>query len=92
MARRREKQPLEFPSAGSAFKRPQGAFAAALIDQCGLKGKTVGAAQVSTKHAGFIINRGGATCQDVLRLIELVQNQVLEKTGYQLEPEIRFAE
>lgn len=89
-SRRQEKQPLEFPSAGSAFKRPEGAFAAALIDQCGLKGLTVGGAQVSEKHAGFIVNRGGATCADVLELIARVQRAVKEKTGFALEPEIRI--
>ena len=89
-ARRREKQPLEYPSAGSAFKRPEGHFAAALIDQCGLKGLTVGGAQVSEKHAGFIINRGGATCADVLALMEQVRERVLGETGVELEPEIKY--
>jgi len=90
MERRREKQPLEFPSAGSAFKRPEGYFAAALIEQCGLKGLTVGGAQVSEKHAGFIINRGGATCADVLRLMEQVRETVLRQAGITLEPEIKI--
>ena len=88
-ARRREKQPLEYPSAGSTFKRPEGCFAAALIEECGLKGKTVGGAQVSEKHAGFVINRGGATCADVLRLTGLVREEVLRQTGVELELEVR---
>mgnify|MGYP000929981979 FL=1 len=75
-ARRKEKQPLEYPSAGSMFKRPEGYFAAALIDQCGLKGFAVGGAQVSEKHAGFVVNRGGATCADVLELVRQVQTRV----------------
>ena len=89
MARRREKQPLEYPSAGSTFKRPEGHFAAALIDQCGLKGLTVGGAQVSEKHAGFIVNRGGATCADILGLIDQVRERVLRETGVKLELEVR---
>lgn len=86
---RRQKQPLEYPSAGSTFKRPQGAFAAQLIDECGLKGFTVGGAQVSEKHAGFVINTGKATCADVLELTRQVQECVKEKTGYLLELEVR---
>lgn len=86
---RRQKQPLEYPSAGSTFKRPQGAFAAQLIDKCGLKGFTVGGAQVSEKHAGFVINTGKATCADVLELTRQVQECVKEKTGYLLELEVR---
>ena len=86
---RRQKQPLEYPSAGSTFKRPQGAFAAQLIDQCGLKGFTVGGAQVSKKHAGFVINTGKATCADVLELTRQVRECVQEKTGYLLELEVR---
>lgn len=86
--RRRTKQPLEYPSAGSVFKRPPGAFAGTLIEQCGLKGKTVGGAQVSKKHAGFIINVGGATCRDVTELVRLVQDTVKTQTGYTLECEI----
>ena len=86
---RRQKQPLEYPSAGSTFKRPQGAFAAQLIDQCGLKGFTVGGAQVSEKHAGFVINTGKATCADVLELTRQVRECVQEKTGYLLELEVR---
>lgn len=90
MARRKEKQPLEYPSAGSAFKRPEGMFAAALIDRCGLKGLRVGGAQVSEKHAGFIINSGGATCRDILGLMDLVRARVLRETGVELEAEIRY--
>ena len=88
--RRREKQPLEFPSAGSTFKRPPGHFAAALIDRCGLKGLTVGGAQVSEKHAGFVINKGGAACADILALMKEVQRRVYEQTGVQLEPEVKL--
>lgn len=87
--KRRDKQPLEYPSAGSTFKRPVGGFAAALIDQCGLKGFTVGGAQVSPKHAGFVVNVGGATCQDVLSLTDRIHEIVLEKTGISLELEIK---
>lgn len=87
---RREKQPLEYPSAGSTFKRPAGAYAAALIDGCGLKGYTVGGAQVSEKHAGFVVNRGGATCEDVLRVMEHVRDTVWNETGFLLEPEVRI--
>ena len=86
---RRQKQPLEYPSAGSTFKRPQGAFAAQLIDECGLKGFTVGGAQVSEKHAGVVINTGKATCADVLELTRQVRECVQEKTGYLLELEVR---
>ena len=88
-ARRKEKQPLEYPSAGSMFKRPEGYFAAALIDQCGLKGFAVGGAQVSEKHAGFVVNRGGATCADVLELVRQVQARVQEQTGVALEMEVK---
>lgn len=88
-AKRREKQPLEYPSAGSMFKRPPGHFAAALIDQCGLKGLTVGGAQVSEKHAGFVVNRGGATCGDVLALVDQVKEEVLRQTGVELEMEVK---
>lgn len=87
--RRRHKQPLDLPSAGSTFKRPQGYFAAALIDECGLKGVSIGGAQVSKKHAGFLVNTGGATCSDVLRLAELVRETVLRETGVELELEMR---
>ena len=89
MARRKEKQPLEYPSAGSVFKRPEGAFAGALIEQCGLKGRTVGGAQVSEKHAGFIVNIGGATARDVNELVRIIQQEVAEKTGYRLECELK---
>lgn len=88
-ARRREKQPLEYPSAGSTFKRPVGGYAAALIDRCGLKGLTVGGAQVSEKHAGFVINRGGATCADVLALTREIHDRVLAETGISLELEVK---
>ena len=87
--KRREKQPLEYPSAGSMFKRPPGHFAAALIDQCGLKGLTVGGAQVSEKHAGFVVNRGGATCSHVLELVRQVKERVLAETGVELEMEVK---
>lgn len=90
MEKRRAGQPLEYPSAGSTFKRPEGHYAGTLIQQCGLKGLTVGGAQVSEKHAGFIINRGGATCADVMELIREVQRRVLEETGVRLEPEVRI--
>ena len=89
MQRRKSKQPVELPSAGSVFKRPEGHFAGALIEQCGLKGCTVGGACVSEKHAGFIVNRGGATCADVEKLIEHIQNTVFRETGVLLEPEVR---
>lgn len=89
MNRRREKQPYDMPSAGSVFKRPEGYFAGTLIEQCGLKGKTVGGAQVSPKHAGFIVNTGGATCRDVQELIAMIQERVLRETGVQLECEVR---
>lgn len=88
-ARRREKQPLAYPSAGSTFKRPQGHFAGALIEQAGLKGKRIGGAEVSTLHAGFIINAGGATSEDVYALIKLVQEEVLKQNGVKLELEVR---
>ncbi|MBR5542790.1 MAG: UDP-N-acetylmuramate dehydrogenase [Oscillospiraceae bacterium] len=88
--RRRTKQPLEFPSAGSTFKRPEGHFAAALIDECGLKGFSVGGAQVSEKHAGFIINKSNATADDVLRVIEHVKSTVLKTYGITLECEVCF--
>ena len=90
LEKRSASQPLHLPSAGSAFKRPQGAFAAALIDQAGLKGLSVGGAQVSEKHAGFIVNTGDATAEDVKALLALVQEQVCRHSGYRLEPEIRI--
>lgn len=87
LTRRKQKQPLEFPSAGSVFKRPEGAYASELIDRAGLKGSRVGGAQVSEKHAGFIVNVGDATCQDVLDLVELCRRTVRERFGYELELE-----
>lgn len=90
MSRRREKQPLEFPSAGSTFKRPDGDYASRLVDACGLKGFSVGGAQVSEKHAGFIINKGNATCDDVLKLIEAVSERVYKETGIILEREVEL--
>ena len=86
--RRRDKQPLDLPSAGSAFKRPEGYYAAALIDEVGLKGYTVGGAQVSEKHAGFVVNRGGATSHDVYELLMHVRSTVYREKGVELEPEI----
>ena len=92
IGRRREKQPIEYPSAGSTFKRPSGHFAGALIDQCGLRGTSVGGARVSEKHAGFVINTGGATCADVLALCRQCREKVLAETGVELEMEIRVTE
>lgn len=89
ISRRRAKQPLEYPSAGSTFKRPEGYFAGALIEGCCLKGKSVGGAQVSEKHAGFVINKGGATCKDVLDLCRLCSDTVEKEKGVKLEMEIR---
>ena len=89
-AMRREKQPLAWPSAGSFFKRPKGYFAGALIEQAGLKGLTVGGAQVSEKHAGFLINLGGATSSDFIALKEEVQRRVMDRFGVMLEPEVRI--
>ena len=89
-AKRSASQPLDLPSAGSAFKRPVGGYAAALIDQTGLKGFNVGGAGISTKHAGFAVNLGGATAEDVKSLLKQVSDSVLEKTGIRLEPEIRI--
>lgn len=88
--KRRNSQPLDMPSAGSAFKRPVGGYAAALIDQCGLKGYTVGGAQISEKHAGFAVNTGGATYDDVVELLDHVRREVYKQTGVTLEPEIRI--
>ena len=90
MALRKKSQPLEYPSAGSTFKRPEGNFAGTLIEQTGLKGRTEGGAQVSEKHAGFIINRGGATCHDVETLIHEVQDAVYQSHGIHLEPEVKI--
>lgn len=88
MSRRSTKQPLEYPSAGSVFKRPENNFAGALIEQCGLKGKLCGGAQVSEKHAGFIINKSNASAKDVRDLIAEIQKTVSDKTGYNLECEL----
>lgn len=90
MGKRRDKQPLEYPSCGSTFKRPVGHYAGALIEQSGLKGAAVGGAQVSEKHAGFVINRGGATGDEVIALIKKVRDTVLEKTGVTLETEVEI--
>lgn len=89
MQRRKDKQPLEYPSAGSTFKRPPGYFAGALIQECELKGASVGGAQVSEKHAGFVINKGGATCNDVLGLCKMVSDKVYAQKGVRLDMEIR---
>lgn len=88
--RRRDSQPLDMPSAGSTFKRPREGYAAALIDQAGLKGFSIGGAQVSPKHAGFVVNTGGASCADVLRLMEHIQKTVLAQSGVLLEPEVQL--
>lgn len=88
--RRADKQPLSMPSAGSTFKRPEGHFAGKLIQDSGLMGYTIGGAQVSDVHAGFLVNRGGATAEDVMKLIEYVQKTVMEKFGVHLEPEVRL--
>ena len=90
MAQRQEKQPLEYPSAGSTFKRPEGYFAGKLISDAGLKGYRVGGAAVSEKHAGFVVNLGGATAADVHAVIEHVQDEVEKRFGVRLEPEVRF--
>ncbi len=90
MEKRRTSQPLELPSAGSTFKRPAGAYAGALIEASGLKGRGVGGAEVSRKHAGFVVNRGGATAGDVLETIKLVQETVYADSGFRLEPEVRI--
>ena len=89
MQKRSDKQPLDKPSAGSAFKRPAGAFASALIDETGLRGYRVGGAAISEKHCGFIVNLGGATCADVLALADQVAEKVYGHTGYRLEKEFR---
>lgn len=88
--RRRDKQPLEYPSAGSTFKRPEGYFAGRLIEEAGLRGVSVGDAQVSEKHCGFVVNRGNASAADVLELIHYVQDRVYDKFGVKLEPEVRM--
>lgn len=87
--KRKTKQPLEFPNAGSIFKRPEGYYAGTLIEQCGLKGKKIGGAMVSPKHAGFIVNTGDATSADVCNLINLIKETVYKKTGVTLECEIK---
>ena len=92
MRKRREKQPLSLPSAGSTFKRPEGHFAGALIEGCGLKGYAVGGAQVSELHAGFVVNRGGATAGDIQALMKHIQDKVFAETGVQLEPEVKRLE
>lgn len=89
-ARRNEKQPVQYPSAGSFFKRPEGYFAGKLIQEAGLKGLSVGGAKVSSKHSGFVINTGGATASDILSLMRLVQNTVYDKFGVMMEPEVRI--
>ena len=88
--KRRDKQPLEYPSAGSTFKRPAGGFAAALIEEAGLKGTCCGDAVVSEKHSGFIVNKGNATTGDILNLMETVKEKVYKKSGIMLEPEVKF--
>ena len=90
MARRSASQPLDLPSAGSAFKRPVGGYAAALIDQAGLKGHRIGNAAVSEKHAGFVVNLGGATAEDVKNLLTDVSDRVFQESGIRLEPEVRI--
>ena len=90
LQRRKDKQPLEYPSAGSTFKRPEGYFAGALIEESGLKGYTVGGAQVSEKHAGFVINKNKATSTDVITLIKDVQRIVFENSGIMLETEVKI--
>ena len=90
MGKRKSKQPLEYPSAGSTFKRPEGHFAGQLIEECGLRGKTIGGAQVSEKHCGFIINKNNASSDDIKDLIEFVRDEVLEQKGVYLETEVKF--
>ncbi len=90
MGKRRDKQPLEYPSAGSTFKRPEGHFAGQLIEECGLKGKKIGGAQVSDKHCGFIINKDNATADDIIDLIDFVRDEVLEQKGIMLETEVKL--
>ncbi len=90
MGRRVQKQPLEYKSCGSTFKRPNGAYASKLVEDCGLKGRRVGDAEVSTKHSGFIVNKGDTTTRDILELIEIVKQDVLNKTGFSLECEVEI--
>ena len=85
--KRKTKQPLEYPSAGSTFKRPEGSYASLLIDECGLKGLSVGGAEVSTKHSGFVINKGNATCEDVINLCRKIKETVKKEKGFELELE-----
>ena len=92
IGRRREKQPLEYPSCGSTFKRPVGNYASKLIDECGFRGYRIGGAQVSEKHCGFVINRDNATSKDIFELIEIIKDTVQEKTGYLLECEVEILE
>lgn len=92
LAKRKAKQPLDFPSAGSTFKRPEGYFAGALIEECNLKGYCIGGAQVSEKHAGFVINKGNATTGDILKLIKHIQKTVYENKGVMLETEVKYFE
>ena len=87
---RKEKQPLEYPSAGSTFKRGENFVTAQLIDECGLKGYNIGGAEVSTKHAGFVINKGNATAKDVIRLIEHIKKEIYNKFGKKIELEIEI--
>ena len=89
---RREKQPLEYPSCGSYFKRPEGHFAGRLIEDCGLKGFSVGGAEISEKHAGFIINKGGATAADILALEKEVKRRVFDRFGVALEREVEYVD
>ena len=90
MSRRKEKQPLEFPSAGSTFKRPEGYYAGALIEECGLKGYSYGGAKVSEKHSGFVINYNGATASDILEVVRYCQETVYRLKGVRLETEIKL--
>ncbi|MBW2000694.1 MAG: UDP-N-acetylmuramate dehydrogenase [Deltaproteobacteria bacterium] len=92
LARRKEKQPLEYPSCGSVFKNPHGDFAGRLIEQAGLKGRRVGGAMISPKHANFIVNTGGATAKDFVQLMDLARREVRKRTGIELDPEIRIIE
>lgn len=90
LGRRKDKQPLDYPSAGSTFKRPEGFFAGALIEECGLKGKQIGGARVSEKHAGFVINYDNATTSDIIELIDFIKDTVEREKGVTLSPEVRF--
>ena len=90
LSSRKEKQPIEFPSAGSTFKRQEGVITAKVIDECGLKGKSIGGAKVSEKHAGFIVNYNNATAKDVIDLIKYVKEKVYEKYGIKIEEEIKI--